>query len=453
VEDAKMQTPMDAPLSRRDLFKAGGKVATGVAAAGALGQIAGLPTVLASSSRSSTTLNFLTGLAGPDGQTMQAIVKQFNQMHPDITVKMQIIGTWAQFYSKLLPALTAGTAPEVFTTHVQEMLYFQANGLFAKIDDLFGPSLPESDFAAQPMQYVKYQGSIYGMPLDMHGWGFYFNPKLLQQAGLPLRTPSSGEELVQWARKLTIDKNGNNGLSKNFDGNSVKVYGLASSWELPTLLQTIWSFGGNTLSADGRTALFNTAPVRDAFNYWSDLIFKYHAVAKPAFYGAIGVWDAAYAKSQVAMVPDGDWMRNWFPAHKNVSVKAVFMPKFGAKQVAWMSGHVIAAPASLPSEKKQAVYTFMRYLSSQGVAWTKGAGHIPARTSQRKSLSVTSLFPQSTYAPELAEIGRIEQPSKVFFDVQDGYDPQMTAMLNGTKSVSAALAAAQSTVTRALSRA
>lgn len=440
-------------ISRRNLIATGGKLAAGVAAAGALAQIPGAPAVLASSARSSTTLNFLTGLGGADGQTMQAIVKEFNKSHPSITVKMQTIAPWAQFYSKLLPALTAGNAPEVFTTHVQEMLYFQSNGLFAKVDDLFGPSLPESDFAAQPMKYVTYKGSVYGMPLDMHGWGFYLNPKLLQAVGLPLRTPSSGAELVQWARKLTVDSSGNNGLSKNFNGSKVKVYGLASSWELPTLLQTIWSFGGNTLSADGKTAMFNTPQVRDAFQYWSDLIFKYHAVSKPASYGAIGVWDSAYSKNQVAMVPDGDWMRNWFPAHKNVGVKSVFMPKFGSKQVAWMSGHVIAAPASLPSDKKAAVYTFMRYLSSQGVAWTTGAGHIPARTSQRKSQQVTKLFPQSTYAPELAEIGRIEQPSTVFFDVQDAYDPQMTAFLNGTKSVSSALAAAQSGVTRALSHA
>jgi multiple sugar transport system substrate-binding protein len=434
-------------------LKSGAQAAAAVAAAGAVAPALSTPSVFARSPRSSTTLNFLTGLAGPDGTTMQGIVAQFNKLHPDISVKMQIIGSWPEFYSKLLPALTAGNAPEVFTTHVQEMLYFQANGLFMKVDDLFGPSLPESDFAKQPMQYVTYQGSIYGMPLDMHGWGFYLNPKLLQAAGLPLRTPSSGEELVQWARKLTMDKNGNNGLSANFDSSNVKVYGLATSWDAPpTFLTTLWSFGGNTLSSDGKTALFNTPQMRDAVNFWNDLIFKYHAVAKPSSYGAVGVWDSAYAKNQVAMVPDGDWMRNWFPAHKNVSVKAVFMPPFGSKQVTWMSGHVIAAPASLPSEKKDAVYTFMRYLSSQGVAWTTGAGHIPARISQRKSSAVMSLFPQNVYGPELSEIGRIEQPSTVFFDVQDAYTAEIDAAWNGTKSVAAALSSAQSRVSRALSQ-
>jgi ABC-type glycerol-3-phosphate transport system substrate-binding protein len=291
---------------------------------------------------------------------------------------------------------------------------------------------------------------MYGMPLDMHGWGFYMNPKLLTAAGLPLRTPASGDELLSWAQKLTIDKKGNNSLSKNFDPSKVAQYGLATSWDAPpTFLTTLWSFGGNTLSADGKTALFNTPQMRNAVNWWHDAIFKYHVASKPAGYDA---W-LAYSNNALAMVPDGDWQRNWFPAHKNVTAKSVFMPKFGSTQVTWMSGHVIAAPASLPSDKKNAVYTFMRYLSSKGVEWTTGAGHIPARISQRKSEAVSTLWPQSTYGPELAEIGRIEQPSTVFFDVQDAYTAEIDAAWNNVKSVSAALASAQSRVTKALASA
>jgi ABC-type glycerol-3-phosphate transport system substrate-binding protein len=301
------------------------------------------------------------------------------------------------------------------------------------------------------MHYVQYQGHIYGMPLDMHGWGFYFNPTLLQKAGLPLRSPNSGEELTMWARKLTTDKHGNNALSKSFDSGNVKVYGLATSWDAPpTFLTTLWSFGGNTLSADGKKALFDTPQMRDAVNFWYDLIFKYHAVSKPAAYGANGPW-SAYANSALAMIPDGDWMRNWFPLHRNVKVQCVFMPVFGSKRVAWMSGHVISCPAGLSGDKKTAAYTFMRWLSGKGLQWTSGAGHIPARISQRKSRAVMALWPQKVYGPELAEIGRIEQPSTVFFDVQGAYVPAIDGAWNGTKSVSTSLSDAQSAVTRALS--
>jgi ABC-type glycerol-3-phosphate transport system substrate-binding protein len=184
-------------------------------------------------------------------------------------------------------------------------------------------------------------------------------------------------------------------------------------------------------------------------NYWHDIIFKYHAAAKPASTN-IGV---AWANNQLAMWPDGDWERNYFPLHKNVPVMAVYLPPFGKTDVAWMSGHVISCPAGLSGAKKDAAYTFMRWLSTRGLQWTSGAGHIPARISQRTQPAVLKLFPQSTYAPELAEIGRIEQPSTVFFDVQDAYDPQFTAILNGTTSVAAGLATAQQRITKALANA
>jgi multiple sugar transport system substrate-binding protein len=437
-------------MNRRDLLTTAGKVTAGAVAGAALAQT-GAPTVFARRADSVTTLNFLTGLAGSDGAAMQAIVTAFNKANPDINVKMQIIGTWAQFYTKLLPTLTAGNAPEVFTTHIQEMLYFQDKQLFLQLDDLFGPSLPESDFAPTPMKYAGYKGHMYGMPLDMHGWAFYTNPTLLKKAGLPLRAPADGAELVDWARKLTIDKNGNNGKSARFDPSHVVQYGIATSWDAPpTFLSTLWSFGGNTISADGKTALFNTPAMRDAVNFWGDLIFKYHACNKPAGYGANGAW-GAYQNNALAMVPDGNWMRSWFAAHPKVARKANFMPKYGKTQQAWMSGHVIAAPASLPNDKKPAVYKFMHWLSNHGVQWTETAGHIPARISQRTSSKVMSLWPQQVYGPELAGIGHIEQPSTVFFDVQDAYVAEIDAAWNGTKSISAALSSAQSRVQRALS--
>ena len=447
--DTKHEESKDGMISRRDLLKTTGKAAAGAAAATALVHAGGVPRVFASPSRSNVTLSFLTGLAGSDGATMQNIVKEFNKSHPGITVNMQIIGSWTTFYSKLLPALTAGNAPEVFTTHVQEMLYFQDKGLFLQIDDLFGPSIPESDFAPLPMHYVQYQGHVYGMPLDMHGMAWYWNPTLFQKAGLPLKAPTNADELLSMAQKMTLDKNGNNAASSKFDPNHVVQYGVAPSWtQPPTFLETLWSFGGNTLSADGKTALFNTPQMRQAVQFWHDLIFKYHVANKPTNYGANGSWGAYWNKA-LAMQPDGDWMRTAIAQHK-ASANASWMPKFGSKQVAWMSGHVIAAPAGLSGDKKTAVYTFMRYLSSKGLQWTEGAGHIPARVSQRKSSAVMALWPQRVYGPELAAIGHIEQPSTVFFDVQDAYGPSIDAAWNGTMSVDAALAQAQQRVTKAL---
>src|SRR5437763_16647268 len=90
-------------ITRRDLLKTGAKTAAGIAGGAALTSLPGAPAVFANSSRSSTTLNFLTGLGGPDGQTMQALVRQFNKDHPSITGKMQTIGPRPKSHSKLMP--------------------------------------------------------------------------------------------------------------------------------------------------------------------------------------------------------------------------------------------------------------------------------------------------------------------------------------------------------------
>src|SRR5579883_2931969 len=57
VEDTRESSTT---LSRRNLLATGGKVAAGIAAAGAVAQIPGVPTVLASSAHASNvTLNFM----------------------------------------------------------------------------------------------------------------------------------------------------------------------------------------------------------------------------------------------------------------------------------------------------------------------------------------------------------------------------------------------------------
>src|SRR6266540_2573725 len=62
------------------------------------------------------TIRFWNGFTGPDGRTMLALVKQFNQQNPDINVIMQRM-EWGTYYNKLFVAGLGGRAPEVFVSH------------------------------------------------------------------------------------------------------------------------------------------------------------------------------------------------------------------------------------------------------------------------------------------------------------------------------------------------
>src|SRR5271170_2863571 len=66
------------------------------------------------------TLRFWNGFTGPDGRTMLAIIKRFNQQNPDIHVVMQRM-EWATMYNKLFVAGLGGRAPEVFVIHTDTL--------------------------------------------------------------------------------------------------------------------------------------------------------------------------------------------------------------------------------------------------------------------------------------------------------------------------------------------
>jgi multiple sugar transport system substrate-binding protein len=54
---------------------------------------------------------FWNGFTGPDGRTMLALVRRFNEENPDVQVTMQRMA-WATYYNKLFVGL-GGRAPEI----------------------------------------------------------------------------------------------------------------------------------------------------------------------------------------------------------------------------------------------------------------------------------------------------------------------------------------------------
>lgn len=444
-------TPEQSTVSRRDLLSTAGKVTAGAVAGAALLKAGNAPTVFArSASAGTTTIDFQSGLTGGDGDAMLALVKQFMKENPDIKVNSQLID-WGTFFTKLFAALAAGNGPDVFIIHLQEMLEFQSKNALYQTDGWFGGSgLQEHDYSSQELGYVGYQGHLYGVPLDLHGWGMYANPALVQKAGLSLAGPKSPEEFLNYMLKLTLDKNGNNAASKSFDPSNIVQWGTSTDWDAPpTFLQTLWSFGGDTLSADGKTATMNTPAFTNALNYWHDLIFKYHVCGKPSVVNPIA--NNLFFGNKLATRLDGNWIRSFFLQNPKMGQLCWTMPTFGSKDYAWESGHVLVAPAGLGSDKQDAVRRFVTWLSRHDVTWSATAGHIPARTSSQHNPALKSLWPQSFFAKELPTIGRIETTTVNIGQVETAFTNAVDGYWNGTISLSKALSTAQSGAEQALS--
>src|SRR4051794_31589486 len=66
------------------------------------------------------TLHFWNSFTGPDGRTMLAIVKRFNDTHPGIHILMQRMEA-GTYYNKLFVAGLGKRAPQVFIVHTDSI--------------------------------------------------------------------------------------------------------------------------------------------------------------------------------------------------------------------------------------------------------------------------------------------------------------------------------------------
>src|SRR5687767_10795549 len=80
------------------------------------------------------TLRFWNGFTGPDGRTMLALVKRFNEQNADVHVVMQRM-EWGTYYNKLFVSNLGGRAPQVFVVHTDNLTRFHRAGFLRPMDD------------------------------------------------------------------------------------------------------------------------------------------------------------------------------------------------------------------------------------------------------------------------------------------------------------------------------
>jgi len=119
---------------------------------------------------------------------------------------------------------------------------------------------PKAEFFESVINTGVVDGKLVAIAKDYSISAFYVNTDLIKKAGLEI--PEEGwtyEEYLQYALLLTIDENGNNATSPNFNpskivqwGGSFPYWGGANGW-WRGFQSALYSFGAHTISDDGKT--------------------------------------------------------------------------------------------------------------------------------------------------------------------------------------------------------
>jgi ABC-type glycerol-3-phosphate transport system substrate-binding protein len=401
----------------------------------------------------SMNISFWNGLTGSDGVTLNEMLTQFVAENPEISVRTEII-PWNTLYAKVQAAFVAGTPPDVFMLHASEVPQFASYGVLKDLGPWYtsgGGWFPDDDISAITMSGMQYDGVIYGIPLDNHGRGVWINTGLFEAAGLSADPATAPTDFAGWVslwQQLTIDANGNNAASADFDPENVVQWGYAvGEWPRVNFLGALAGHGGSMVSEDGKTITVNSEAGIAALQQTWDLVHTYHVSPPPAGYDS---W-AAYGAGTLATIPTGTWFRNFA---ETTGQPGAAWPQvvYGDSPATWFGAHTWMVPVALEGEKLDAVQTLIQWVSENQVAWA-GSGQVPARLSAQAALDPANYPSNILLGQTFTDYGILDFACVCTQELYAALDPELDAALNNLYSVEEALNNAAERMQQVLDRA
>ena len=386
-------------------------------------------------------INVWTGLSGDDKGRFEEMTKAFNGSQSEVEVVPSFY-QWDLMHSKLVASVQAGGTPDallMWVTVMPEMVQF---GALQPMDDLLGEAgVKADDFIPRAWNLGIIGGKRYGIPMDTHILGLYYNTELFAKAGLdPNKPPVTMDEFVTAAKKLTLGPN---------------QWGVAipssTAWPVRYWMGFLHQEGGRMFTDDLKKVAFNDAKGQAAFQFMADLIHV-HKVAPPVMTDI----NKAFLTKQAAMILIGPWLINSCLRQEGLKFNTAPMPRIFGEFGAWGMSHQLVLGRQPDRGKQLAAMKWIRYMSEHSMTWVKG-GQAPARRSILASAEFKAMPLWNAFTPGIQpESGWVLNPpikaqTKVF--THDPASPLVAAwesIVQKKKTVDQALTDAEAGVNRIL---
>lgn len=358
-----------------------------VAAIGGLASISG---AFAAYTGPKVELTYLNGFTGPDKPFMDTLIKQFNDSHPNISIKSQP-EPWGTIWQQLPSLVAAGRAPDLVVINEDQVTGFIARGAISPLSqaDLKAAGIDKARFYQPLFQTADYKGVSYGVPIASNVLAMYYNKDLMAKMGVT-KVPTSRAEFISAGQKCTTDKAGKHPGEAGFDAANLATWGagVPTPWMGGTIAYAVLRQNGVNLVDKNNNAAFNSPAAVDAVQFLVDLINKYNISPKNATEDSE---ITAFKQGKTCFNFNGNWRVEEYKS-AGVNYGVIGAPRFGTKQNAtWSGSSHITLPrqrTSYDKNKRMAALEFVNWLSqpAQDLYWT-GAGNMPTMPAVGKDKS------------------------------------------------------------------
>ncbi len=366
----------------------------------------------------------------------EACATEFSKANPNITVKIEQNG-WDDYWSGIQTGMVAGNAPDVFTNHLAKYPEFASKGQIVDIQPLVDrDKVPTDIYIGELAQLWTRDGKRYGLPKDWDTIAIFYNKQMLTDAGVDPKVmedwtwnAQDGGSFEEVIAQLTIDENGNNGLSPDFDNSKVKQYGFIHQGQGSGYGQTQWSFlavsNGFKYQDEiwGAKFYYDDPKLAETLDWYASLMERGLA---PTYADVSSLGGAAmFQAGKGAMTSDGSWMIKNYIENSNFEVGFGLLPVGPEGRKSMFNG--LADSIYVGSKHQEESWEWIKFLASPACQDIVGeyavvfpaiqsgvekalAGHeakgadVSAFTTEALDPNGTFLFPVADHASEITTI-------------------------------------------------
>ncbi len=199
---------------------------------------------------------------GDDNIVWQSVISKYAASHPNVSIQYTKFDT-ADYESKLIDALAAGTGPDVFMFR-NSWLAKQGNKVIPAPADLINIATFQNDFPQVAAQDFVRGANIYALPLSIDTLALVYNRDIFDQRGVAV-PPSTWSEFKNIVLKTrTLSSAGAVTKAAAAIGGTVKSIPNATDLLNLIFLQT----GTTILNSTGTQAAFTDQTAASALNFY-----------------------------------------------------------------------------------------------------------------------------------------------------------------------------------------
>lgn len=388
-----------------------------------------------------------------DISSIQDSAAGFIEANPEIRIEFET-GDCAVDYAACKTLVAGGNMPDVFVTGSWN--YFEAanDGILADLTPYFeNGDVSRNDFTPAVIDALTSptDDRVYALPMGYNVQSLFYNKDMFAAAGLE-EPPADGsytyDDLREWAALLTLDANGNNARSPEFDAENITQYGyfnFAAAPIEPGYAPVLAAFGGGILGGELRNECTAEDPGTIAgFQWLQDLMWEDHSAITPQLQQEEPGF-TRWVRGQVAM-QQGSHEQVVAVQEQNpdLSYDMAALPEGPAGNATLFQIHTWAMYEG--SEVKDSAWEFVKYMATEGSGTQMGL--IPAY----QDVALGPDFAQAPDEPANLVEAQLDpagwplaltntDPSAVWGAVssQDGILPAMEDIITDRKSAAEAL--------------